>query len=279
MSTFIYQNGVLHADTRKIVNFPNREMITTQKESKVFVDKWCYIATAGFEVSPFELGQIKKAITVIQSCREVAKTVKEAMRGSKTHRNMNAFLIDLHAFENLLCTAMSNLIKTTPFLAVTRNNVFGFEGELALGKLINSISVQKSDSVEVIGSAQHAARVLLLNGVPAPDIYPILRNGNAPTGETCEKFEIKKLKDLAPPWTYQGVWWFAAFALGKKENDLSDTDKDIASDMLMSLPSFGTMKWTSNHPNVEAIQKTMTGWLKKEHRQSPAYKSYRERMN
>jgi hypothetical protein len=279
MSTFIYQNGVLHADTRKIVNFPGREMITTQTESKVFTDKWCYIATAGFELSPFELNQIKKALTVIQSCYDVAKTVKEATRGIKPQIHTNAFLTDLKTFENLAITAMSNLIKTTPFLAVTHNRVFGFEGELAPGKMVASISVQNTDSVEVIGSQQHAARVLLLNGVPAPDIYPILRQGNVPTGETCEKFEIKKLKNLAAPWTNPAVWWFVSFALGKEGNDLSSGEKDIAADMLMTLPSLGETKWTSNYPDVDAIQKAVAGWRKKEHRNSSAYKSYRERMN
>lgn len=276
MSTFIYQNGVLHADTRKIVNFPGRHMLTTDFESKVHKDKWCYIAISGFEATPGILNQIKRAVTIVECCRAVTLAMQEVMKNAERKRGRADFMCDVATYEQKLIAAQTKILSTVPFLAVTRNFLYGSEGELAESKYCRDIKVQENNSVEVIGSAQHAARVLLLNGVPPKDIYPILRRGNAPTGETCEPFDVSKLQSLAAPWLCEKVWLHATFSIAGEIKDLSEDEKDTITDVYLMVQKMGKFRWNRNYPDAPAIEKIINGWRDKKHRETTEFKAYRK---
>ena len=119
MSTFVYQNGVLHADTRKIVNFPGREMITTQFESKVKTFDWCYVAAGGFEASGIVMQQILKTLTVVQACETLKKVICEAVAGGRK-KGLTDFTCDIRDFGNLFLEAQAKVFGTQTFLAITR---------------------------------------------------------------------------------------------------------------------------------------------------------------
>lgn len=276
MSTFIYQNGVLHADTRKIVNFPGRQMMTTDFESKVHKDKWCYIAVSGFEPTGQMLMQVKRFLTTIQSCKHVAEVVEEAMKNAKLKRGKVGFINDLTEFGERVSEAAKEVVGNLAFLAVTKDYVFGSEGDLAEFSYRKGVQAQKSDSIEVIGSAQHAARILLLNGISPKEIYPILRAGNAPTGETCETFDIKKLSPLQTPWLDKEVWFYACSMIGTQVKGLTDEEKDKAIDLFTMIPKMGKFRWNRNYPNPATIEKIINEWHDKKHRETEDYKMYRK---
>lgn len=273
MSTFIYQNQQLFADTRKIVNFPNREMCAIRDESKVYKLGWCYLACGGFELSALALTQILKSITVLES----VAAVKSVLRECPKNGHLNSFLSAFQRYEESLKDAITKQLDDSNFLAVTRKAVYGNEGPLVLKKDSSLISVQTHHSVEVVGSAQNAARILLMNGVSPKDIYPILRSGGAPTGEHCEVFDIKDLNELQPPWLDRNVWIYAAVLISQFNNS-TDQQKNETVDFITLIPKFGRTTKTGNYPKPNSVKNAMELWGTKSFRSDDIYQKTHERL-
>lgn len=74
-------------------------MLTTDFESKVHKDKWCYIAISGFEATPGILNQIKRAVTIVECCRAVTLAMQEVMKNAERKRGRADFMCDVATYE------------------------------------------------------------------------------------------------------------------------------------------------------------------------------------
>lgn len=200
MSTYIYKNNCLYADTRKIINFPSRAMVGVEQESKVLTLPWCYIAFTGFPKDETQKTHTLKTLTTLESLlclRRILSDEAPELWGIVKTR--------LDALAMWYMSAAMSLFDDVGFLALTRRMVYGLSNQE--GKNTErSIVIKPLTSVEVIGSTAHAAMILLHNGVSPREIYPILRAAHAPTGETPEVFECTALSTKAPPWSDRRVW-------------------------------------------------------------------------
>lgn len=203
MSTYIYKNDCLYADTRKIVNFPKGPMSGTVEESKVLQFPWCYLAFTGFPKSATTVTLTLKILTAMESAVCFSSLLKDH------HPELYAILRPkLTRFMALLQSAALYHMDDIGFLAVTRRMVYS----LRTGDLKDTerdLDFGYADTMAVVGSSQAAVQILLLNGVAPLDIYPILRRSHTPTGEKPEVFRRLDLEAKVPPWANVDVWSFA----------------------------------------------------------------------
>lgn len=276
MSTFIYQNGILYADTRKIINFPGREMMGSTIESKVNSNAWSHIAVSGFEKQDTWYRRLRQRLTVIECFYALVDVLNEIIKHKPDiEADATEMIIDLMDLVDGYIETVSASI-TEPFLAVTKRHVYGFDGDLADTK--TKIVVHETNSIEVVGSAYHAARILLFNGVAPKDIYTILRHGYAPVGENFEQFKISDLSDAMAPWCGRDVWIYYAAELKANPSSITLEQKNQLLALYMLRSKMGTISNNTIRAKKNGIIEVIEMWSNKGYLQLPNFKENFEAM-
>lgn len=275
MSTFIYQNGILYADTRKIVNFPKRQMMLATNESKVKSNSWSHVAIGGFEKDNDWWDIFYRSLTVMESFYALISVLDIMSEQDKNRRNQyRQMLKDVKALQTRFGKKMATYYDDS-FLVVTKRRVYGFDGDLATCGDTPQLLVHALDSIESVGSSAPAARILLINGVPPAEIYKLLREGYSPTGETCEEFRVADLSNAIAPWSHESTWIscikFLSASTGDKDN-LSDREKQHLTAMASMVPSMATISNNTIRASTKRIGKIAELWCNENYLKFSSYK-------
>lgn len=272
MSTFIYQNGVLYADTRKIVNFPKRQMMLAVSDSKVTSNAWSHVATGGFEKSDGWWRDIYRLLSIVESFYALFDVLQEISKNDKELLiKALAMKLDTMKLLDLYLKAEASIISE-PFLALTKRRVYGFDGDLVEPGCVAKIIVHSLDSIEAIGSSCNAARILLINGVHPKEIYRVLRDGYAPVGETCEEFNVSSLSDAIAPWCDLNVWIYATLRINDKIKNLSFEQKQQLIALVTLIEKMGTISNNTIRTRKKEIIKVIDLWQSKAYLEFADYK-------
>lgn len=201
MSLFIYHDKKLYADTRKVVNFPNGDMLTPCIESKVFATPHCLVGMAGI---PFKENRYVDYITAIECigalCDEIKRMEENALVSVNGElKKLNTEMIDKVAYE----VACLDIFKDKPFLAVTKRHVW-VRTDADVHMVVDTLDV----GLAAVGSGEIFAKIALMNNVHPSRIYPEMRSVGIPVGEQFEVHDTDTLSDAMPPFLSPQVWYY-----------------------------------------------------------------------
>lgn len=221
MSLFIYQDGTLYADKRKVVNFPGGEIIKASIESKVIKTPYCFIAVGGF---PHEdTSTYTDFVTALECLFAITKKLQaladNALKSSK--KEINKFLSTV---VDGAATAVGQAtdFKDRPFLAMCHRRVWYYG--------IESTSVAWAEhhkDMAVVGTGELFAKILLTNNIHPKDVYPAGRKVGIPIGEVCETYHLKDISDVEPPYMKRAVWMYVIDKLRSVKNMSEQLDNFV----------------------------------------------------
>ncbi len=236
MSLFIYHENKLYADTRKVVNFPNGEIIVPCIESKVVTRPYCYVGMAGI---PHAADFYTDYVTALEALTALDKNILRMQDNALVSVNgeLTGLRHKLIAKVTLLLASIDKF-KELPFMAVTKRNVWVKSNDAP-----NVYLFDEASEVAAMGSGELFAKITLMNNVHPSLIYPRLRSVGIPVGEQFEVFDRAGLCDAEPPFLYRKVWAYIIAVLSRAF-DKKGENAELLMDMyylglLLASPKYG----------------------------------------
>lgn len=272
MSTYILHDGVFYADRRKIINFPGNSMIKAEDSSKVKELSWCYLASAGFELSEVATRAILRFVTLFEATDAMVQHLKSFAEDHKLSKEVDKIASEVMAFRKMIDVAAKDIIGGFNFIVVTKKHRYSCTGS---PEKHEDVFYSSNENSEVIGSCASAVRVLLLNGVNVPDIYRILRESKVPTGEKCDSFKVSDLSDEIPPISGPLVF---AYAMAVVQDSHSKEQYKEALDSMVNIRYLAKCMFKKRYNKVVfndiAVKEIVSTWESKKFRETKAFAAY-----
>lgn len=255
MTLFIYQNDKLYADMRKIVNFPNAEIIKPSIETKVCVTPYCIVAMGGI---PFPENDYLDTITKLEAVVEMREILLERYK-KKPSKIYREFI----NFEKILLTAVESLVALTKydghtFIAMTAKHVWCKTGNPG-----DPIRRYENEGNCAAGAGDEFAKILLTNGIDPEKIYPAIRKVGIPVGENFQVFKRSQINTkLKPPVRSRDLWIDVAHGMINSEG--SDKYVELIQDLMffigvISIPPGKRLRKFSEK-NLKSVEHFIHDW-------------------
>lgn len=214
MSTFIYRDGKLTADRRKLCNIDGLNAMVSMNESKVRDFGWCLFAMSGNEPSEKNITNTLQSITIMECLHHLRSIVLEFAKYSNKIKDPQAHAIA--AKGNKYITVIHKLIHACMSLLgqdSTADSVV--DGLLMTNQVVWRINQYPRrfiiGEVALHGAGSGLADILLTAGISTKEIYQHLSDCGVPTGPDFDTYEQKNILQLAPP-VFDIIWIAALVA-------------------------------------------------------------------
>lgn len=182
MTTIILKDGKLHADRRKVVNYYGGQMLGIRSEQKIVTLPYCHYAIAGFEFNgedalESEFLDYLNILFSLQHIRSRANAHTPIGRALRKAKLLSKFSVIVNVFKEDLCNFLGKIGATV--VAINHHTAI-IAGEASETR--GSIIPVKRETI-VIGSARNFSLILIENDCPINEIYPAIRDSQAPTGK------------------------------------------------------------------------------------------------